>query len=68
MTVHESGKEMWRLMTWYGEANRSLRYRTWEMMRYLKVDSDLPWVCIGNFNEVLRREEQLDQMREGCLR
>lgn len=58
MTVKEADKEPWRLTCWYGEANKSLRYKTWEMMRYLKADCDLPWLCIGDFNEVLRREEQ----------
>jgi hypothetical protein len=29
------------------------------MMRFLKADCDLPWACIGDFNEVLRREEQM---------
>jgi hypothetical protein len=25
----------------------------------MKSDSDLPWVCLGDFNEILIREEQL---------
>jgi hypothetical protein len=29
------------------------------MMRYLKADSDLPWCCIGDFYEILRREERM---------
>ncbi|KAK1652758.1 hypothetical protein QYE76_070563 [Lolium multiflorum] len=57
MIVTEAGKEPWRLTTWYGEANRSMRFKTWDMMRYLKADCDLPWVSIGDFNEVLQREE-----------
>ena len=59
MEVEETGKDKWRLTCWYGEANRSLRYKTWDMMRYLKADCDLPWLCMGDFNEVLRREEQM---------
>lgn len=35
-----------------------MRYKTRDMMRYLKADNDLPWLCIGDFNEVLGREEQ----------
>lgn len=58
MKVEEQGKDPWRLTVWYGEANRSLRYKTWDMMRFLKADCDLPWLCIVDFNEVLRREEQ----------
>jgi hypothetical protein len=59
MVVREQGKDPWRLTSWYGEANRSLRFRTWDMLRYLKADCDLPWVNNGDFNEVLRREEQM---------
>lgn len=28
------------------------------MMRFLKADCDLPWLCIGDFSEVLRVEDQ----------
>ena len=59
MTVKEVGNDPWRLTCWYGEANRSLRHLTWNMMRFLKADSDMPWVNISDFNEVLRREEQM---------
>jgi hypothetical protein len=59
MKVIEHGKDPYRITFWYGEANRSLRYKTWDMMRFLKADCDLPWLCIGDFNEVLRQEEQM---------
>jgi hypothetical protein len=29
------------------------------MMKRLRGESTLPWVCIGDFNEILRQEEQL---------
>lgn len=28
-------------------------------MKHLRSESTLPWLCIGDFNEVLRPEEQL---------
>ena len=28
-------------------------------MKQMRSDTDLPWVCMGDFNEILRREEQL---------
>lgn len=28
-------------------------------MRRLRGESTLPWVCIGDFNEILRQEEQM---------
>lgn len=57
-TVSEVDKHLWRLVLVYGEANRSLWYRTWELLRNLRGDSDMPWVCIGDFNEILRNKEQ----------
>jgi hypothetical protein len=29
------------------------------MMKFIKFSSDLPWLCIGDFNEVLHREEHV---------
>jgi len=57
--VSEPGKEPWRMSFIYGEPNRSLRYHTWDIMKQMRSDMDLPWVCIGDFNEILKREEQL---------
>ena len=57
MKVTEQGKEPWRITGIYGEANKSERFRTWDLLKDLKAKSDLPWVCMGDFNEVLRREE-----------
>ncbi|XP_073360443.1 uncharacterized protein [Aegilops tauschii subsp. strangulata] len=56
--VTEPGKDPWRFSCFYGAANRSLRYKTWDTMKILRGESSLPWVCIGDFNEILRPEEQ----------
>ena len=57
--VKEPGKNPWRLSCFYGAANRSLRFRTWDTMKFLRGESTLPWLCIGDFNEILRPEEQM---------
>ena len=56
--VTEAGKEQWRLTCFYGEATRNLRYKTWNTMKRLRGESTLSWMCIGDFNEILRPEEQ----------
>mgnify|MGYP001010734247 FL=1 len=56
--VTEAGREQWRMTCFYGEATRSLRYKTWNTMTRLRGESTLPWMCIGDFNEILRAEEQ----------
>ena len=41
----------------YGEAQALERHKTWDLLKFIKASSHLPWVCIGAFNEVLHREE-----------
>ena len=35
----------------------SKRHKTWDMLKFIRSSSPLPWVCIGDFNEVLHRSE-----------
>ena len=56
--VLETGREQWCLSCFYGEATRSLRYKTWNTMTRLRGERTLPWMCIGDFNEILWPEEQ----------
>jgi hypothetical protein len=43
----------------YGEPRTELRGKTWEVLRYLRRQDDLPWLCAGDFNEILKQEEQI---------
>lgn len=45
--------EQWRLSGIYGEPNWDHKYRTWEALRHLKNCSSLPWLAVGDFNEIL---------------
>jgi hypothetical protein len=36
-----------------------MRNKTWECLRYLRAQDDLPWLCAGDFNEALSQSEQL---------
>ena len=55
--VSSANMEPWRLTCVYGKAQVRERFKTWDMLKYIKSASDLPWMCIGDFNEVLLREE-----------
>lgn len=50
--------EKWRFTGFYGEAWRELRYRSWACLELLQGRSSLPWLCVGDFNEVLHASEQ----------
>lgn len=49
-----SRNRVWRFTGFYGEVRRELRFQSWELLRLLKSKSDLPWLCAGDFNEVLQ--------------
>ncbi|XP_071681350.1 uncharacterized protein [Lolium perenne] len=56
--IHFEGKN-WRFTGIYGEPRTELRHRTWDVLRYLRSQDNLPWLCAGDFNEILLPEEQM---------
>ena len=74
VVITELGAEPWRLSCIYGEAQVAERHKTWGALRSLALQSSLPWVVAGDFNEVLfhseyegvgqRSQAQLDSFRE----
>jgi hypothetical protein len=48
----------WRFTGFYGDSKRSQRKESWRLLRFLRNASDLPWLCAGDFNEVLSDQEQ----------
>jgi hypothetical protein len=60
VTIQSSSSQTgeWRFTGFYGEARRELRYRSWDLLKLLSTKSSLPWLCAGDFNEVLHAEEQ----------
>ena len=41
----------------YGDAQTAECHKTWDMLKFIKASLHLPWVCMGDFNEVFLREE-----------
>lgn len=53
MKVNMENGSAWRMTGLYGEPNRTLRYNTWDLLRNLARDSNLPWCVIGDMNNVV---------------
>jgi hypothetical protein len=49
---HELGTP-WKFTGFYGHLVPHKRHEAWSLLRYLKSLSPLPWVCAGDFNEIL---------------
>jgi endonuclease/exonuclease/phosphatase family metal-dependent hydrolase len=55
--ITEADGSPWRLTCGYGEAQTQERHKTWDMLKFIKSSSHLPWVCVGDFNEVIHQSE-----------
>lgn len=53
-----TGVERWRFTGFCGESRREMCHRSWDCLRMLSHQSTLPWLCAGDFNEVLEVNEQ----------
>lgn len=48
----------WRLTSFYGHPSMNERHQTWDLLRDLRDQSSLPWVVIGDFNQLLYNSEK----------
>ncbi|CAH9109059.1 unnamed protein product [Cuscuta epithymum] len=55
--IHE-GDDYWRLTGFYGIPDRGRRKESWEMLKDLAHRSDLPWMVIGDFNDIMFASEK----------
>lgn len=74
MDIKEEDGFIWRFTGVYGESQHDLKHRTWQHLAALRVDPVVPWMCVGDFNEILfshereggrlRGQQCMDQFRE----
>jgi hypothetical protein len=56
--IQERPDKIWRLTGVYGEPRCEDKYKTWDRIRELHSQHNLPWVLIGDFNEILFSHEK----------
>ncbi|XP_031094434.1 uncharacterized protein LOC115998904 [Ipomoea triloba] len=56
--VTMEGESPWRLTCFYGFPERARRHQAWTLLRDLKSHSNLPWVVIGDFNDIASHSEK----------
>ena len=59
----------WRLTGMYGEPKGEEKHKTWRLMKILNNQYNKPWLCLGDFNEILfGSEKEGGQPRSaGCM-
>ena len=50
-------EDAWRLTGFYGESDTYIHSEGWNMLWMLSSKPKLPWVCFGDFNELLQVED-----------
>ncbi|XP_061999558.1 uncharacterized protein LOC133716939 [Rosa rugosa] len=56
----DNGLFRWRLTCFYGNPSAAERQESWNLIRSLSDDDSLPWVVLGDFNEIVHSSEKLD--------
>ncbi|XP_019178334.1 PREDICTED: uncharacterized protein LOC109173550 [Ipomoea nil] len=52
------GSPKWRLTGFYGYSDRGRRRESWQLLRTLSSLSTLPWVVMGDYNDILDQSEK----------
>ena len=56
--MEDRGNKNWRFTGFYGNLETSKREESWVLLVNLSTRSALPWVCMGDFNEICHRGEK----------
>lgn len=56
--VELADQRRWRITGFYGYPKSSHRRASWDLLRLLSTSFYLPWVCIGDFNDLLVANEK----------
>ncbi|XP_050278364.1 uncharacterized protein LOC126719909 [Quercus robur] len=52
--INKGERDAWRFIGFYGEPVTHKRHKSWDMLRQLNNRFKLPWLCSGNFNEIVK--------------
>lgn len=58
VSVSVEDMQKWRLTGFYGEPKRAQRRQTWDLLRNLSRDANLPWCVIGDLNNIVAQEDK----------
>lgn len=53
VAVGNSEERQWRVTGFYGFPESVRHRKSWRLLRSLALISSLPWICLGNFNDLL---------------
>ena len=57
--IDKNKESEWCFTGFYSELETSRRGEAWDSLRSLNHHPNIPWLCIGDFNELTRQDEKL---------
>ena len=57
--IRDVSNDQWRFKGVYGFADSARKHETWTFLRDLHYQFSIPWLCAGDFNEILWSHEKL---------
>ena len=48
----------WRLTGFYGWSEEHRKQESWQLLKHLHSRHSAPWLCLGDFNEILQSEKK----------
>ena len=57
--INKGTEEVWRFTGFYGEPMTYKRMESWNKLRHLHHKFSFPWLCVEDFNEIIRSSEKL---------
>ena len=58
IVTEKQGMKKWRFTGFYGHLETRKREESWKLMESLSHRSNLSWVCMGDFNEIMHAKEK----------
>jgi hypothetical protein len=58
MEIKEEDGFLWRFTGVYGEAHADHKHKTWQDLHDMHIGPTRPWLCVGDFNEILFSHEK----------
>lgn len=51
--------DAWQLTGFYGNPVMANREHSWALLKHLCLQMDIHWLCVGDFNEIVKAEEKM---------
>ena len=57
--INKNRENEWQFIEFYGKSKTQKRFESWDLLRSLDRTFQISWLCVGDFNELIRSNEKL---------